>query len=381
MRNKEDIMQQSPYKRLAERIDMNLNGAPKKDGDFSPAFLKYLELLFTPEEAVVASRLSVDPHMKSADEVALELGRTGEEVEHILSGLVEKGVVLGFGGQYMLPVVPLVVNVHQFRETVTKDTLEAGKLYQDFFIKDGFYKFYESSAAGTPLRRAIPVEQSIDTGQEVLSHEDLAMFLDHANMDAIALVPCPCRTRTERLGIRECKENNPVGHCFFIGMPAMLFVGRGEGKLITREEAKKYAADMREKGLVVMTDNAASMENGVICFCCGCCCSITRGLTRWDNPHAFARSNFVARVHEECAACGTCVDRCFFKAISVPDGADAAEVDPSRCMGCGVCTVTCPTGALRLERLEREPIFVSTAQLYSRVAAENEAAGQKRPME
>jgi ferredoxin len=160
----------------------------------------------------------------------------------------------------------------------------------------------------------------------------------------------------------------------------MLFASRGEGKMITREEAKKYAAEMREMGLVVMTDNAASMKNGVICFCCGCCCSITRGLTRWDNPHAFARSNFVAKAHEECVACGTCVDRCFFKAISVPEGAESAQINPDRCMGCGVCTVACPTGAMRLERLEREPIFSSPNELHARIAAENEAAGQKRPV-
>ena len=373
-------MKQSPYKKLAEQIDTNLNGAPKKDGDFSPAFLKYLELLFTPEEAAVALHLSVDPRMKSAEEIAQETGRNEEDIERLLNAMAEKGVIIGAGGQYMLPVIPLVVNIHQFRERVDKETVEAAKLYQDFFIKDGFYRFYESSAAGTPLRRAVPVEQSIDSKQEVLSHEELSAFLDNAGMESIALVPCPCRTRTERLGIRECKDNNPVGHCLFIGMPAVLLSARGEGKMISREEAKKYAADMREKGLVVMTDNAASMNNGVICFCCGCCCSITRGLTRWDNPRAFARSNFVAQVHEECAACGTCVDRCFFKAISLPDGADSAEVDESRCMGCGVCTVTCTTGALRLERLEREPIFASTSELHSRVSAENEAAGQKKPL-
>jgi len=278
-------------------------------------------------------------------------------------------------------VIPLVVNLHQFRQTVDEHTLEAAKLYQDFFIKDGFYRYYESSAKGTPMRRAVPVEQSISSEQVVLSHEELDTFLDQANMGTLALVPCPCRNRTERMGTRECKDKYPVGSCIFTGMPAMLFVGRGEGKQVTREEAKQYAKEMRELGLVVMTDNAVKMKDGVICFCCGCCCSITRGLTRWDNPKAFARSNFVARVGDDCAACGTCVDRCFFKAISVPDDADKAQVDENRCMGCGVCTVTCTTGALRLERLEREPIFTSSGEMHSKVAAENEAAGQKRPLE
>ncbi|GAB4338025.1 MAG: 4Fe-4S binding protein [Candidatus Abyssubacteria bacterium] len=371
----------SPYRNLAERIDMNIQGVPKKDGDFSPAFLKYLELLFTPEEAEVASHLSVDPRRLTAEDVAQRSGRATDEVEQILTRLVEKGVIVGFGGQYMLPVVPLVVNVHQFRETWDEDALEAGKLYQDFFIKDGFYRFYESSAKGTPLRRAVPVEQSISGGQQVLSYEELDTFLDNANMGMIAKVPCPCRNRTERLGIRECKDNNPVGHCLFIGLPGMLFVGRGEGEQVSVEEAKKYAREMRKLGLVTMTDNAEEMKDGVICFCCGCCCSITRGLTRWDNPRAFARSNFVATVSDDCAACGTCVDHCFFKALSLPDGAEKAQVDAERCMGCGVCTVTCPTEALKLERLEREPIYANSMEVLRKVAKENEEAGQKRPLD
>ncbi|MBI4830968.1 MAG: 4Fe-4S dicluster domain-containing protein [Candidatus Lindowbacteria bacterium] len=259
--------------------------------------------------------------------------------------------------------------------------MKAGNLYQDFYIKDGFYRFYESSAQGTPIRRAVPINQSISDGQHVLSHEEVKLFLDEANMGAIALVPCPCRNRTEKMGIRECKDEHGVESCLFLGMPAMLMIGRGEGKQISREEAESYIKEMRELGLVVMTDNAAIMKDGVVCFCCGCCCSITRGLTRWSNPRAFARSNFVARASDDCALCGTCVDRCMFKAISLPDGAEKSQIDENRCMGCGACTVTCPTEALRLERLEREPIFTSASELRSTVAAENEAAGQKRPLQ
>ncbi len=374
-------MKQSPYKKLAERIDMNITGAPKKGSDFSPAFLKYLKILFTPEEAEMASFLSVEPKRLTAEQVAEKSGRPVDEVEQALGRMVEKGVIIGFGGRYVLPVVPLLVNYHPFRNADDEDTRKAGELYQEYYIKDGFYRYYESSAAGTPERRAVPVEQSIAGGQQVLSHEEIDAFLDQANMGVFALAPCPCRNRTEKLGIRECKDKYPVASCLFIGLPALLFVGRGDGRQVTREEVKKYVAEMRELGLVMMTDNSERMKDGVICFCCGCCCSVTRGLTRWDNPHAFARSNFVARVGDDCAACGTCVERCFFKAISLPEGAEKARIDESRCMGCGVCTVTCSTEALRLERLEREPIFASPRELHSKIAAENEAAGQKRPLE
>lgn len=374
-------MEQSIYKKLAERIDTNITGAPKKDGDYSPAFLEYLKLLYTPEEAEVASFLSVAPRRLTAEDVAEKAGRPVGEIEPILARLVEKGAIVGFGGQYMLPVIPLLVNIHPFRDTDDEDTIKAGELYQEFFIKDGFYRYYPSSAAGTPARRAVPVEQSIAGGQQVLSHEEIDHYLDQANMGAYSLAPCPCRNRTEKLGIRECKDKYPVASCLFVGMPAMLMVGRGDAREVTREEAKKYLEEMRELGLVMMTDNSEEMKDGVICLCCGCCCSTTRGLTRWDNPHAFARSNFVAHVSDDCEACGTCVDRCFFNAISVPDGAEKAEIDEDRCMGCGVCTVTCPTEALRLERLEREPIFATSRELHKKVAVENEAAGQKKPLD
>ncbi len=373
-------MQDSVYTKLAERLDMNITGAPKKGADFSPTFLEYLELLFTPEEAEVAALLSVAPNFLAAEEVAEMAGRAAEEVEPILVSLAGKGVIISVGGQYTLPPVPFVVNYHQVSDETTEDSIKAGELYQDFFIKDGFSQFYESSAMGTPHRRAVPVDQSIASGQQVLSHEEIDSFLDKANMGAFALVPCPCRNRTERLGIRECKDKFPVtASCLLIGAPAMMTIQRDEGKKATREEVDQYLKESREMGLVMMTDNAAEMKNGVVCLCCGCCCSITRGLIKWNNPNAFARSDFVARVSDECAACGECVDRCMFGAISVDEADDKAQIDEDKCMGCGVCTVVCPTEALRLERLERDHIYATARELYSKVAAENEEAGQKRP--
>jgi len=373
-------MSESVYVKLAERIDMNVTGAPKKGSDFSPAFLKYLEILYSPEEAEVASFLSVDPKRMTAEDVAERSGRPVEEIEEALSGLAEKGAIVGFGGQYMLPVVPLLLNYHPFRDTDDEASQKAARLYQEYFIKDGFHKFYVSSAAGTPARRTVPVNQSVAGGQQVLSHEEIDSYLDKANMSAYALAPCPCRNRTEKMGIRECKDKYPVASCLFVGMPAMLMASLPTGRQITLEEAKKYMEEMREAGLVIMTDNAEEMTDGVVCLCCGCCCSTLRGITRWDNPSAFARSNFVARVSDECVACGTCVDRCVFGAISIDEDTDTAQIDEDKCMGCGVCTVTCPSDALLLERLERDPIYATSRELRSKVAAENEAAGQKRPL-
>ena len=374
-------MQDSVCRRLAERLRMNVTGVPMKGTDISPAFLEYLELIFSPEEADIASLLMVTPHLMAAEDVAEKASRPVDEVEPILARLAEKGAILSVAGQYALPPTPYVVNYHQSREPADENAVKAGELYQEFFIKDGFYRFYESSANGTPHRRVVPVDQSISGGQQVLSHDDIDSYLDKTKMETIALVTCPCRTRTERLGLRECKDKHPVASCLFLGMPAMMVIQRDEGKQVTREEAKRYLEEAREMGLVLMTDNSAEMRDGIICLCCGCCCSITRGLTRWDNPNAFARSDFVATVGDECAACGTCVDRCMFDAISLDDDDDKAQIDGDKCKGCGVCTAVCTTEALKLERLERDRIYATPRELYKKVAAENEEAGQKLPLE
>jgi len=376
-----EVMEDSPYRRLTKKLQMGTLGVPTKDGDFSPAFQRYLRLLYTPAEAELASFLPVDPGRATATDVAEKAGRPVGEVEEALNRLVEKGVILGIGGLYLLPVMQVLLNIHQFREGIGADDLKAAELYQDFFIRDGFYKFYQSSAKGTLRRRTVPVDQSISERQRVLSHEEIVAFLDRATMGAMALVPCPCRNRTEKMGVRECKDKYPVASCLVLGLPALLFITRGEGKEISRREAERYVEEMRKLGLVTLTNNAEEMDDGVVCFCCGCCCSVTRGLTRWEHPNAFARSNFVARTSEECTACGNCVDRCFFSAISLPEGAERAQVDENKCMGCGVCTVTCSTDSLRLERLDREPIFATTSELNSRVASDNEAAGQRLPFE
>ena len=59
-------MEGSPYRLLATKLQMGALGVPTKDGDLSPAFLQYLQLLYTPAEAELASFLPVDPGRATA---------------------------------------------------------------------------------------------------------------------------------------------------------------------------------------------------------------------------------------------------------------------------------------------------------------------------
>ena len=102
-----------------------------------------------------------------------------------------------------------------------------------------------------------------------------------------------------------------------------------------------------EEGLVHVADNRQVVGH-VICNCCKDCClnwAVMKGPKKWVAP-----SRFEAVVDPDlCSGCETCLERCFFDAISVND--DVAVVNAGKCLGCGVCTVSCPTEALKLKEV------------------------------
>ncbi len=363
-------MSELAYLKIAENVDVGPWTAPKADGDFSKAFVKFLKLLYTPEEAELVQHLQMDPgSMLSADDLARIAGKSAAEITDVLEPLARKGKVIGFGGNYGLPIIPLLVNHHQFTPEIGPDDVEAGQLYQQFFIEEGFYKYYESSEKGTQIVRVIPVERTVRAGQKILETEEAHNIIDAVSN--LSLVPCPCRTRTEKLGIRECKNDTPVGFCIMMETLALYFQSIGAGRKVTAEEAKKYFDEMQDLGLVGTTENFEEAGHGVICLCCKCCCSQLRGRTRWDNPQAVAPSNFIAESTEDCIMCGHCVDRCFFGAIALDEDQERSVVDAGKCMGCGVCTITCDQEALRLKRVERESPLPTVGQLLRTIDAEN----------
>jgi len=53
-------------------------------------------------------------------------------------------------------------------------------------------------------------------------------------------------------------------------------------------------------------------------------------------------------VEDWCEACGRCVEKCSFGALSIRDG--RADVDPGKCMLCGYCARVCPHFCLKVVR-------------------------------
>jgi len=361
------------YARIAQKIDeQEPHTAPKAaDGSIHDAFISHLRLVYSPEEAEIFQHLNVLEAFTSAEEVAEASGKSLEYVTEILGNAHSRNSVLGVGDMYCLPPIPLLINVHHFYPETRDGDIKAAELYQEYFVKSGFYRKYETVKKGTPVGRVIPVGRAIEADQEVLAGEEAHDYILNHSSEELALVPCPCRTRTEKMGVRECKSEFPIGACIMMGAAATHFEMLGLGKPVSKQQAIEYFDEMVGLGLVGHTLNA-QLGDRLICLCCGCCCSQTRGRTRWDNPDALSPSNFAPQPGEDCVGCETCADRCIFEALALDEETDQIRVDVEKCIGCGVCTLVCPQETLKLHRLERSSIaFETTRKLDEAMAREN----------
>ena len=196
--------------------------------------------------------------------------------------------------------------------------------------------------------RIIPVEQAVESpNQQVLDVESANLIVETA--ETLAVTRCTCRVIAHKCDM-------PVEVCIQIDNAARYTLDRGTGREITREEALGILRTCEEKGLVHVTMNRAHAGH-FICNCCSCCCQalplvISEGLNICDP------SRYTARIDAAlCSSCETCLDRCCFNAIvarSPEDKLSGMQVLTDRCMGCGLCQITCPEGAISL--VETRPI-------------------------
>ena len=360
-----------PYERILQNMREYPNDVPIVDGGISEAFRAYIKLLFTPEEAEVAQYLTVKP--QSINRIAGNIGKSKEEIKEILEEMTDSGIIQDIGGySYFLAMAHLLNMGFKNSKTFERLGKKGAELYHRFFIEEKFYKRYESSDAGTPITRIVPIDKSIDHKSVISNAEEIHGILDTC-IGPIVVTDCPCRNRTEILGVRECKDKFSISEsCFQVGLFGEYFLRRGEGREISREEAHNRVKKLSKNGLVFTVANAKSPNHQVICCCCACCCALLRGMTRFDdkNLNCTAKSNYIAKVNPHlCTGCALCAKRCFFKAIAIKK--EKAKVNPIKCYGCGVCTVACVPEAIKLHRIERSHICSDSTKLFEKIYQEN----------
>ncbi|MHA2177418.1 MAG: ATP-binding protein [Candidatus Thorarchaeota archaeon] len=327
------------YEKLASVLDTIPNGYPEApDG----SHLKILEWIFTPEEAELASQLKL--RGETVDEIAARLNRPVEGLSEFLDTMHEKGQINSWqsksAGARKYGLMPFAVGIYE--EQLNRMDGEFAKILEDYFETG----FKEITATEPVIFQVIPVNQSVNAELEIHPYEKAEQIIESS----------------ASWGVRECickKQKMLVGEpCSYPTAVCLIFATNKENafddneltKPITKEESLKLLRETEDAGLIHCSYNVQSGHQ-YICNCCTCCCGVLRGVENLDNPREYIKTDFVMTVDADlCTGCETCVDRCQFGALSIPE--DIIVVDANRCIGCGVCAVVCPENALELTRVE-----------------------------
>ena len=204
-------------------------------------------------------------------------------------------------------------------------------------------------ASQPALHRVVPVGEVVRNDMEVHPYESATALVEGA--EAWANGECICRKQKALVG-EAC--GHPLDLCLAISSRPGAFDGSPTMQVLDRQGALDALKRASEAGLVHTVSNN-QQDVTYICNCCTCSCGILRGMAELGMANVVARSAFVNRVDEAlCAACGACVERCAFGALTL-DG--VAQVNIARCVGCGVCVLACPEGALALVRRPEEEVL------------------------
>ena len=365
------------YERLADAYDAQPAGFTRTANKLE---IKLLRLVFTPEQALVASTMS--RKLETAAEIAARVGLPEDEVTVILESMVPRRMVR----RDTLALESGQKGVDKLDVTPSKAEAETAKTYRINPFLVGWYESYlwEDVPESTSADFARTYEQYVIEGggervfcprpgpQGVIPylgslkpewlkrepHNDIAAHFQRH--DRFLVMDCVCKRQKVYAHGKSCAL--PSKRCGFIGMPPAVPLSE---TVITREEAIKRWNDLDAMGTMVIegfygfTMGAEEPQFVGGCHCCGCCCTILNAARLAPIEETIQRSNYrVVKDYDKCHSCGECVRRCQFFAHTFDKATDEKPVyHRDKCVGCGACGMGCPSGALHLEPVPEEEWF------------------------
>ena len=335
------------YEQLRNILDAHPSTAPQ-----GAAINEILRLLFTPEEAVVAVQMSFKP--KNIASLAIAAGVSDSDAQKRLESMADKGIIFSRtkDGQKSYGLVPTIPGLFEFpfmkgKAVANHDRL--ARLWEEYHQESLGVGF---AGNPTPMMRVVAVEKSVTPQDRIHPYEEVKALIDKSGY--LALTNCACR-----VSVAKCDKPKEV--CLIFDNVGEFLVERGFARRISKDEGLKVLDQAEAAGLVHMSNNSADGAS-VICNCCPCCCTVLRGKTQLQHPHAFETSRFEAWVDPDgCTGCGICIEeRCPMKAIEMSD--NTAVVNTVTCIGCGLCVTGCPTGAISLRERPELPAVPATTQ-------------------
>lgn len=353
------------YLALVRRMEGGQVAFPEpQDARAAAGWREILEILYTPEDAELASKLPTTP--SSLDRISARLGVTDKaQLQARLDSMAERGLVLDLvnsrTGKVKYLLAPPVVGFFEFsmmraHDDIPKkrmaEALEAYTHGDDTFAREVF-------GHDTVIGRALVNEDGVAEGisSNVLDWESATAILGEAKKIAVAL--CYCRHKAEHLG-KACDAPQEI--CLSMNAGADFVIRRNFGRAVERSEALEMLHKSREAGLVQIGDNVLNKPT-YICNCCGCCCGQLQSINEFD-LRGVSPSGYVAKPEiEKCAGCSRCSRACPIAAIAMaPERVEATRknklrphVDEEKCIGCGVCTTACHKDSMKMHRRAKQP--------------------------
>jgi Fe-S-cluster-containing hydrogenase component 2 len=351
------------YQRLAKFLDRLPAGFPPSPGGVE---LKILRKLFTPEEAGLFMHLSLLD--ESARVVAFRARLPLAQVSSLLEKMEAKGLIAGnhqAGRPAEYSVNQYVVGFYEEQvDRLDRELVELTEEYGPLFFKEGPWR-------KVPQIRTIPIKESIPVEHAVMPYERAEEIARPHTRFAVR--NCICRQERQLIG-QGCGK--PLEVCLSFDNGAEQSVRTGRARMISLDEALDIFKQADQAGLVLQPSN--SQDPIFICACCGCCCGVLRNIKQFDKPADLVSNPFIAR-HDAglCSNCEACLERCQMQAITLVDGTISLNQD--RCIGCGLCVSTCPSGAMSLTRKAAPPsIPKDTVSNYVQMAQARDKLGLLR---
>jgi ferredoxin len=349
------------YKKLGEKIDNLTVKAPWTETTYN-----IFKELYTEDEADVIIKMPYG--LSSFDRIQKITKIEPTKLRKILDGLCLKGLVIDIWANetYNYMPSPMVVGIFEFTMMRMGDNLnfkEWAKLFHQYFPT----LFAANSTDGRQLfiGRTLPHEGAIldEDHVGVLDYEKATSLVKAADKFAISI--CSCRHEKYHVGEKKC--DIPLETCTTFGFGADYVIRNKMGREITKSEMLDHFAQSKEKGLVFCADNTKT-KGIFVCHCCGCCCNILLGISKFGYPNAVVTSNYIAEIDEKlCNGCGKCAKACQIDAIQMvaiekPETKKKqdAKINKDFCIGCGVCALSCPTKALKLVKRDKRVLHPET---------------------
>ncbi|MBI5018426.1 MAG: 4Fe-4S binding protein [Deltaproteobacteria bacterium] len=331
------------YRDLQKRLDQFPIGAPE-----TPELYEILRIVFTDEEAYVASRMPLT--RVPLEEAVQAVGIDREPLLEILERMAEKGVVINLekAGRTVYGLQGTLTGFFEFafqKPRAGWPMERLAELTHRYFYEGGhaddFMKLRTPRIRAVSLNRALKRKPS-----EIKPYEEIEEIVKASGGGAI--LKCYCRHKALLRG-EPCEH--PIDLCLSLGRGAEFLASRGMGRKASVEELMDKVVQAEELGLVHAVDNFQDRAS-LICNCCKCSCEFLGWMNHARMPGSVQPSNFLPKIDTElCIGCGACAERCPVDAVAVEgDLEPVARVDEAWCLGCGVCETACPKGAISLVR-------------------------------